>query len=75
MEKIESNPKLAEDFFGLISRVLRFVPQTVYSSKYFTNLLNFMVECSGIEDGPIAKIFYNMLVDFYRQYWSTELIE
>lgn len=48
MDKIESNPKLAEDFFGLISRVLRFIPQTLYSSQYFTNLLNFMVQCSGI---------------------------
>jgi hypothetical protein len=75
MDKIESNPKLAEDFFGLISRVLRFVPQTVFCSKYFINLLNFIVQCSGIEDGPIAKIFYDMLVDFYRQYWSVELID
>ena len=68
-------PQLAEDFFGLLSRVLRFIPEVLFKSKHLQPLVSFIVECCGIEDGEIARILYNFLTDLYMQYWPRHLIE
>lgn len=74
LDKIMELPKLAEDFFGLLSRILRFIPQVFFSSKHIKTLLDFIIQSCGIQDGEIARIFYNLLVDFYMQYWDRNLV-
>ena len=75
LQKIDSNIELAEDFFGMLSRFLRFMPQTINNCKHFPQMLELMVMTVGVENPELARVFYSFVEDLYMQFWSPQYIK
>lgn len=62
---MEQNPLIAEDFFGLLTRAIRYSPDILLKSPQFV----FIIECAkasiGIEHFNIAKILYSFFEELF----------
>ena len=75
MEDLMQNPDLASDFFGMLSRFMRFMPQIINNCNHIDLLLNFLIDSCGIEDGQTARAYYAFVEDLYMQYWDISLVQ
>ncbi len=64
-ESMEQSPLITEDFFGLLTRSVRYSPDILLKSPEFP----FIVECAkhaiGIEHFSIAKILYSFFEELF----------
>lgn len=75
LKDIEDNAGLADDFFGMLSRFVRFMPQIINNCKHFDRLLKLTEIACELEQSGLAKTFYAFMEDLYMQFWNVEMVK
>ncbi len=65
-------PHLAEDFFGMCVRYVKYCPQLVFGSTILKELLEFAIALVGFEHIGCAKALYLFLEHLFKHYQKKE---
>lgn len=66
LKDFEENPYLAEDFFGMMSRFMKYAPQIALLSKTLQISLNLAEIGIGVEHVEVAKTLYMFLENLMK---------
>lgn len=73
-DKLKAEPFIATDILSMMSRYLKTIPEVVFCSKSFENLMEFQLKCCEVEHQALSRALcsfqmdlFNVLKDIHRR--------